>query len=92
MLYIIDAERERVVIHRVDTLNGTYLPPRIVNYRQRSHLFGLLDSIRRDQPDQIIFDRVGLGIYLFEEFAREVQYNATLGFDVDECGLITYEK
>lgn len=81
----------RMTIHRMNVITGDYLTPVNLGGDLFDRILGLIEVIKRDKPDKIIFDRFGFGELFYETFMREVNNRKDVPFDIDAFGLIIYE-
>lgn len=86
LMFIIDYDRDRVLIHRVDFKNGIYLLPRVLKGETGRQVNDLILHMMMEKPDKIIFDEYGIG----KMFADEFRKNAEKIVDIDEFNNIAY--
>lgn len=92
-LMLVDADRDRTCLHKMNVITGDYLIPKYITGTFAEQAIHILDIIIKEKPDKIIFDKFGVGYGLYDAFMltakRSHIYSRLL--EVDSFGLITYK-
>lgn len=92
-LMLVDADRDRTCLHKMNVITGDYLAPKYITGSFAEQAKHILDVVLKDKPDKIIFDKFGIGYGLYDAFMLTAKqshvYNKLLA--VDAFGLIVYK-
>lgn len=88
ILFLVDAGRDKTIIHRVNLSTGEVLSPRIVKGRDfLSQAVNLVEILHKDKCHQIVFEKMGIGLGLYDSFRQYVR-KTPLTFNVTAQGEI----
>ena len=83
---------EDTIVQRINVITGDYLPPAHLdmNLSFPEQVRELVELIKRDKPEKIIFDKVGMGYMFYDSFMYLVKYDDYLY--VDSFGTIGFKE
>ena len=83
---------EDTIVQRVSVINGDYLPP--IHLDMNNSIVGqleeLVEIIKRDKPDKIVFERVGMGHMFYDTFRFLVKHDKDMV--IDSFGTIGFKE
>lgn len=89
MLYIVDCDRERTTVHRVNYGTGEYLIPRYLKGSFDSQIFEIIELMTIDKCSKITFDKSGIARGLYDWFIHEVS-KPNVAISIDEFGNVIH--
>jgi hypothetical protein len=88
-LIFVETNRVVTVVHRLNVVNGDYLPPVLLKGLRSTQAKELYKLIETDKPTKIIFDRHHTeGALFYEAFFSTGMHSR---FNVDPFGTITHK-
>lgn len=91
LLFLIDCDRDRTTVHRIDLNLGQYLMPKKLRKGSfTEQVVDLTSIIEKDMPVKIVIDEFGLGKGFSDAFGWRVKH-PSVGFSVDMNGNIKYK-
>ena len=87
-LILVDADRDRTTIHRMNVITGDYLSPKVLKGTLPEQVNSLMKLLETDMPDKIIFDRNGYGHVFYYYFMERMRIHKDI--NIDSFGLIMY--
>lgn len=84
-------EAKRVEIYRVNVINGDCLTPVTVGEGKTivAQMLELIEVIKRDKPDKVIFNKMGMGQVVYDTFMFMVKHDENIA--VDSFGTIYFK-
>lgn len=89
-LIFVEVNRVVAIAHRLNVVNGDYLPPVLLKGLRSTQAKELYNLIEKDKPTKIIFDRnLSEGQLLYEAFFSTAMHSK---FRVNAFGTITHKE
>lgn len=82
--------REPTTLHMINVVNGDYLAPKFIAGRKTvvAQVLEIIETIKVNKPDKVIFERFGFGQTFYETFIYIVRQDRCL--EIDSFGTVRY--